>query len=234
MLHTFLKQNRAELIDRCKAKVLLRPARGKPAPVQQHGIPRFLDQLIETLRVEQTSAPAEASERISGVAGGANSASTVMGTTASLHGREMLAEGYSVHDVVHDYGDLCQAVTELAGERAHDIEVVEFHTLNRCLDNAIADAVKAHAEGHAGVVEDEVDVANARHGRLLSDLRGQLRTANLAFSILKSGQVAAGGATGKLLEGALARLGMLVEQRAAEEDLPEGVRSGAPPSPTPP
>ena len=70
-----------------------------------------------------------------------------MGTTAGLHGRDLFADGYSVHDVVHDDGDLCQAVTELAGERAVDIAVDEFHTLNRCLDNAIADAVRAHAEG---------------------------------------------------------------------------------------
>ncbi len=231
MLHTFLSQNRTELIDRCKAKVLLRPARGKPAPVQQHGIPRFLDQLIETLRVEQAPAPPEASERISGVSGGANSEVTVMGATAGLHGREMLAEGYSVHDVVHDYGDLCQAVTELAGERSHDIAVAEFHTLNRCLDNAIADAVRAHTEAQAGVVEDEVAVASVRHGRFLRELRGQLRTANLAFSILRSGQVATGGATGKLLESALAGLGTLVEQRSAE-DPPEGARSNAPPVPS--
>ena len=43
--------------------------------------------------------------------------------------------------VVHDYGDLCQAVTELAFERNAGIAVGEFHTLNRLLDNAIAAAV---------------------------------------------------------------------------------------------
>lgn len=232
MLHTFLSQNRAELIDRCKAKVLLRLARGKPAPVLLHGIPRFLDQLIETLRIEQTPAPAAASERISGVPGGSDSEATPMGATASLHGRQLLAEGYTVHEVVHNYGDLCQAVTELACERALDIAVDEFHTLNRCLDNAIADAVRAYTEGQEGVAESEADVVNERHGRFLSDLRSQLRTANLAFSILRSGQVSAGGATGKVLESSLEGLERLVESRAAE-DVPAGVRSAAPRTPAP-
>ncbi len=233
MLHSFLSQNRTELVDRCKAKVLLRLARGKPAPVLQHGIPRFLDQLIETLRIEQTPAPAAASERISGVSGGANSEATPMGAAAILHGRQLLAEGYTVHDVVHDYGDLCQAVTELADERALHIAVDEFHTLNRCLDNAIADAVRAYTDGQEGVAAGEADVAHARHGRFLRDLRSQLHTANIAFSILRTGQVSACGATGKVLESSLAELEKLVEHRAAEDVPVVGVRSAAPPAPTP-
>ena len=44
-------------------------------------------------------------------------------------------------EVVHEYGDVCQAITELAGERDQDISVGEFRIFNRCLDNAIADAV---------------------------------------------------------------------------------------------
>ena len=47
--------------------------------------------------------------------------------------------------VVHDYGDVCQAITELALERKAPITVKEFHTLNRCLDTAIAEAVTEHA-----------------------------------------------------------------------------------------
>ncbi len=43
--------------------------------------------------------------------------------------------------MVHDYGDLCQAITDLAVERDVPFATPEFRTLNRCLDNAIADAV---------------------------------------------------------------------------------------------
>jgi len=52
-----------------------------------------------------------------------------------------LTLGYSVDQVVHDYGDLCQAITDLADEHQIPFQIDEFRTINRCLDNAIADAV---------------------------------------------------------------------------------------------
>ena len=64
-----------------------------------------------------------------------------MGVTATAHGKDLLTLGYSVDQVVHDYGDLCQAITDLAFERDAPFATSEFRTLNRCLDNAIADAV---------------------------------------------------------------------------------------------
>jgi hypothetical protein len=45
--------------------------------------------------------------------------------------------------VVHDDGNVCQAVTELAVKLDEPVSVAEFHTLNRCLDNAICSAVTA-------------------------------------------------------------------------------------------
>src|SRR5581483_6885833 len=79
---------------------------------------------------------------------GARSKRTEVDTTAGRHGNELLLGGYTVDQVVHDYGDLCQAVTELALEENAAITTAEFRTLNRCLDNAIADAVTAF-EGSA-------------------------------------------------------------------------------------
>ena len=43
--------------------------------------------------------------------------------------------------VVHDYGDVCQAITELAVEMDAPISTDDFRMLNRCLDDAIAGAV---------------------------------------------------------------------------------------------
>ena len=43
--------------------------------------------------------------------------------------------------VVHDYGDVCQSVTDLAVEVNAPISTDDFRTLNRCLDEAIAGAV---------------------------------------------------------------------------------------------
>jgi hypothetical protein len=60
---------------------------------------------------------------------------------AGIHGADLLRQGYSVEQVVRDYGDVCQSVTELASEQETKISTVEFGVLNRCLDDAIAEAV---------------------------------------------------------------------------------------------
>jgi hypothetical protein len=140
MMHTFLSNNRDELIRRCKEKVARRPRRAATASQLRNGVPMFLDQLTKTLEADEAGEDA-ASERISGASGGVAPVLSEMSVTAAAHGKELLELGYTVDQVVHDYGDLCQAVTDLAFERDAPFAVDEFRTLNRCLDNAIADAV---------------------------------------------------------------------------------------------
>ena len=105
-----------------------------------YGVPLFLNQIIKTLQVEQTAEPMR-SRKVSGASGGGRESLSEIGATARQHGHELLQRGYTVDLVVHDYGDLCQAITDLAVEEHTPIEVDEFRTLNRCLDNAIADSV---------------------------------------------------------------------------------------------
>src|ERR1700719_267348 len=143
MLDEFLTINRADVIERCRLKVTKRLLPKVTDAELTHGIPAFLDQLIKTLRVEQTSEPMQ-SRKVSGPAGGGAGVSAI-GATAALHGRELSIRGFTVEQVVHDYGDLCQAITDLAFERSAPIEIDEFRTLNRCLDNGIADAVTEYA-----------------------------------------------------------------------------------------
>ena len=40
-----------------------------------------------------------------------------MGVSATAHGEELLNLGFSIDQVVHDYGDLCRAITDLAVEQ---------------------------------------------------------------------------------------------------------------------
>jgi hypothetical protein len=135
LLHAFLTSNRQELINRCRANVAKKCApHWHPAAID-YGVPLFLQQLVETLRVEQQISPRDLTEPLP------TPAPTEIGRAAALHGAELLRLGYSVDQVVHDYGDLCQSVTALAVEQEVPISIDEFRTLNRCLDNAIADAV---------------------------------------------------------------------------------------------
>jgi hypothetical protein len=109
-----------------------------------HGIPAFLDQVIDTLTIEQTSERQD--DQCISVRNARGEIASDLGTTAALHGRDLFREGFTIEQVVRDYGDVCQAVTKLAIETGVPISVDEFRTFNRCLDNAIAGAVTEYVK----------------------------------------------------------------------------------------
>jgi signal transduction histidine kinase len=222
MLHEFLTANRNELINRCRSKVVQRSGPlGRPE--LQHGIPLFLDQLVKTLRLERALDPLQ-SRKVSGPAGGGNRVLSELGETATLHGRELLQGGYTVDQVVHDYGDLCQAITDLAFERNAHIEIDEFRTLNRCLDNAIADAVTEFSyQRETSVTDQAVHALNERLGSLAHELRNHINTATLALSSIKAGNVGLSGATGAALDRSLIALRSLIDRSLAEVRLTAGM-----------
>lgn len=202
-MHRFLSNNREELISRCKAKVAQRPRRAATAAQLANGIPMFLDQLMRTLEAQENGKLDE-SFKISGAAGGDAAALSEMGLSAAAHGKELLVLGFSVDQVVHDYGDLCQAITDLAVERDAPFSVEEFRTLNRCLDNAIADAVTEFGVWRdASVALQQSAEENERLGMLVHELRNYLHTATLAFAALQSGKLPIGGSTGAVLKRSL-------------------------------
>ncbi|MEJ0006952.1 MAG: HAMP domain-containing sensor histidine kinase [Steroidobacteraceae bacterium] len=223
MLHEFLTGNRADLIERCRFKVAQRSAPRVTHEELTHGIPLFLDQLIKTLQVEQSSDPTR-SRNVSGPAGGGGAAVSEMGTRGRASCREMMQHGFTVEQVVHDYGDLCQAITDLAFERKAPIEIDEFRTLNRCLDNGIADAVTEYSyQRYSALTNDGVQALNERLGFLAHELRNLLHTAALAFTAIKMGSVGVSGATGAVLERSLIGLRTLVDRSLADVRVAAGM-----------
>ena len=215
MLHEFLTANREALVERCRLKVAKRLAPKVTNAELQHGIPAFLDQLIKTLLVEKTSEPLR-SRKVSGPSGGGPAMSEI-GQTAALHGRELSLQGFTVEQVVHDYGDLCQAITDLAVERGAQIETDEFRTLNRCLDNGIADAVTEYAFQRNALVENTgVKALNERLGFLAHELRNHLHVATLAVIAIKAGNVGMAGATGAVLDRSLIGMRSLIDRSLAD------------------
>jgi signal transduction histidine kinase len=217
VLHEFLTANKAELVQRCRDKVIRR----SPTRHQTSGIAPFLDQLIRTLVMEQGTDPMQ-SRRVSGPDGG-HSAPSEMGGTATERGRELLSHGYSVDEVVHDYGDLCQAITDLAYERKEAIEADEFRTVNRCLDNAIATAVvEFTSQRDCQAADRNTQDIGRRLGFLAHELRNHLTTATLAVNIMKSGSVGLSGATGQILDRSLRGLCNLIDRSLAEVRIASG------------
>lgn len=203
MMSRFLADHRPELIARCTARVALRPHRHATELQLRHGIPLFLTQLQRTLEAENAQQPGE-SLRISGAAGGRDSAGSEMGLAASAHGKQLLDLGLTVDQVVHDYGDLCQSITELAFERNAPVSIPEFRTLNRCLDNAIANAVMAFSMHRdlSVAARNEAEVSERIEALLLS-LRSSLASATYAVAALQLGNLPMTGSTGAILKHSL-------------------------------
>ena len=198
MLHEFVTTHREAIVARTREKMTHRPWPTASTSELEHGVPLFLTQLSETLRCESTATPF---------------APDAIGAAAARHGAALLALGFTVSQVVHDYGDICQAVTELALENDAPITTQEFHTLNRCLDTAIAEAVTEHARVTAEFKSiEEVE----RLGQLTHEIRDKLNTALFAFHALKRGAVAINGSTGAVLGRSLMGLRALVDSTLSD------------------
>jgi signal transduction histidine kinase len=203
MLHDFITENRADIIARCREKVAARPAPRPTTAELELGVPLFLDQLAEILRLQTTSSPG-------------------IRDSAARHGDEMLHQGFTVAQVVQDYGDICQSITDLALNRKAAISTTEFRTLNRCLDEAIANAVTEYGKQRDRRISAE---GTERLGIFAHELRNLLNSAMLSFEVLRTGSVGVGGATGGILGRSLSGLRDLVDRSLADARLDAGIQN---------
>ena len=207
MLHEFIAVYREEIIRRCRAKVATRSVPPPTHAEVEHGVPVFLDQLMNALRLGLTSSPE-------------------IGRSAVKHGHDLLAQGFTVSQVVHDYGDVCQSITDLAVEKTAPISTDDFRTLNRCLDDAIAGAVTQFGrEQNQSTLDGEAARGSERAGFLAHELRNLLNTAIMAFEVLKTGNVGVAGSTGSVLHRSLMGAHALIGRSLAEVRLTQGVQN---------
>jgi hypothetical protein len=177
MLHEFLAANRTALIARMRANVATTAAPKATEEELANGIPLFLDQVIGRLRLPH--APSRAIDE-----------------SASRHGRELLDRGFTVAQVVHDYGGISEAVTKLGEETEAPITAADFQAFSRCLGDAIAQAVTEYGHGREQSITEK---ETARSGELAHELRNLLAAATLACDAITTGKVAPGGSTAALL-----------------------------------
>ena len=81
MLYHFITTDKAEILARARAKVTARQWPSVSTEELEHGLPLFLTQLAETLRLKATPEPFSP---------------TAIGTSAGLHGSELLARGFTI------------------------------------------------------------------------------------------------------------------------------------------
>jgi len=204
-LRDFIKRYREEIITLTRTKVARRAVPRATTHELLNGIPLFLTQLGDILEQEAGQLDADGLD---------------MNLSAARHGGDLLKEGFTIGQVVHDYGDLCQAITELALDLRLPIGTEDFHTLNRCLDNAIASAVTEYAR------QRDVDTSSAemrRQGFFAHELRNHVNTATLTFHAMKSGKVGVDGSTTGVLERSLRGLHHLIDRSISEVRLTAGM-----------
>lgn len=223
MMYEFLSANRAELERRCREKVASRENRNATREQLDNGIPIFLEQLIQALELDQRQHPVSEGTQ-SPAADDRVADHSAIDDSSTQHGQDLLQLGYTADQVVHDYGDLCQAASELAIDRGVTFDVAEFKTLNLCLDNAVAAAVIAYNRERELVLGDEqASATNERLGVFAHELRNHLSTATLAVTAIKAGNVGLGGATGAVLDRSLVALRTLVDRSLTEVRIGAGM-----------
>src|SRR5471030_1346937 len=165
MLAEFITTNRAGIIARCQEKAHARLVAARSNVQLGDGVPMFLDELVAELQRDTPML------------------NVAIIQSAVQHGHDLLAQGFTVSQVVHEYGDICQAVTEVAVEHNAQISTDDFRRLNRCLDDAIAGAVTEYGRARDDTIDRHTNAENQRLVALTTNLRTAIHMAKVALGV---------------------------------------------------
>ena len=216
MLHDFLAKERKYIIGKCDEETVRLAGSKEISAAIRQGWETFFDQLVELLSIEgitldlgkgkpglQEKKAQQDREDKKGKAD-----LEVLQPAAAKRGKEYRRLGYTLSDVVHGYGIVCQAITSAASELRYPIEAKEFSHLNLSLDVAIAVAVTEFEKAQIGEGEQgEIE----RLGFLAHELRNSLTSAFIALELIETGDMGARGNTGKLLNRSLQSMKTLID-----------------------
>lgn len=199
LLNEFLLKNRVEIIRTSQSRMISLAALRPTSEQLERGLPIFFDKLVEVM--DKHSQVVSTNDEVD------------ITDAAALHGKELLRLGYTLTHVVHSYGAMCQAITEVASLKKAPVTALEFHVLNRCLDIAIAGAVTAFesVRHHEDKTREVVHLGTVAH-----ELRNALNRARISFQMLSKGIVGLGGSTSKVLERSLDDMNLLINRSLSE------------------
>ena len=208
MLHDFVVANRDAILGRTRLRGASRTSPSPSATQLANGVPVFLDQLVDALGLARSS---EAIDR------------EPIRESACQHSHDLLRRGLPITQLVNDYGDVFQAITELAVEQAAPISEGELRTLSLCLDEAIAGAVTEYARQRERSIVDE---AAERLGNLAHALRNKVSAATVSFEVIKSGRGVADGSAGLVHSRSLVGMRDLIDRALASVRPDAGIDHG--------
>ena len=184
LLYQFLLKNKDEILAITEEKTLELAGTLASSDQLKQGLPIFFQQFLDILLLERPAITEPAADKDGAARAARYSDEPAMAraagkpeeekvaAAAGLHGLEMLRLGYTLSHVVHAYGAMCQAITELATKKSMSISTSSFHDLNQCLDIAIAGAVTTYQnlrniqERNRGSSLSRMDGRGERNGQL--------------------------------------------------------------------
>lgn len=199
MLHDFLTEERTVILDKAKEKSKQgEKGRGSSTAMDQ-GWGLFYDELTELMRQDEPFASHNELGQHT--------------QQAEKHGEEYLRMGYTLSEVVHSYGIICQAITSHADEQKYQITSREFQQLNLSLDTAIAEAVTEYET----VAAEKVDASEIKRlGYLAHELRNCIQNVTITLEMIKAGSVGSQGNTSAVLDRNLLRMTSLIDGALTE------------------
>jgi signal transduction histidine kinase len=204
-LFNLLTERRQEILEKCQTMTAEAMGSRTTTYLLERGLPTLYEELIEVLRTSLSDDSHETRKRVV--------SDTITAGASRQHARESFRLGYTVSQLVHGYGCICQGITDFANEEGFPISISEFSQLNMCLDVAIAQAVSEFEE----VSLETADQAEAlRLGSLAHEMRNYLTSAIMAHELIRSGGVGGAGATGGILTAALQQMKTLIDRAVVE------------------
>ncbi len=201
MLYDFLKIHREEITKLCKEKVS-NDSESKPTSMLlDKGLPIFYDELIGVLERTATANENDIQSKVF------QKTNRIKKGDAATHGRESLRLGYSISQVVHSYGAICQSITEFVQLKSFKMKPREFRDLNYSLDCAIAEAVtEFETEQTKQINKNEIE----RLGFLVHEMKNSIMAASVSYEMINKGRVGSAGATSQVLTLSLERMKKLM------------------------
>jgi signal transduction histidine kinase len=203
MLGEFLVSSRDAIITRAREWASLRASPRSNDVDLTNGIPVLLEQVGTAVRL------ASSSDRV---------AYQRLVAHAERHEGEPFP---AVARIVHDYGDLRQAILDLATRQETPVSADELRTLNLCLDDAMARAVTEYGHRRERAIAEG---ATERLGAFAHELRNLLNTAMLSFEVIKSGRGATSNSASLVHARSLLGLRDLIDRALADVRLDAGLK----------
>lgn len=171
---SLLSNQRDAVLEKCRDKmVLVSCSRRSTCHVDSGGLSLY-DELAEVLRTSLEGDPSGDRHRFMG--------DPRIAEASRRNAQEVYQLGYTVAQLIHGYGCICQAITEHAEETGIPMTPAEFGRLTLCLEFALAHAV---AEFESLRVEEARKAESLRTGFFIHELRNSLSNAMLAHEILQ-------------------------------------------------